>query len=154
MHTGLSLPQACALIQRESGGLNIFGCSTEPKDPNRDEPPYCHHEVTRERVERLMESGVRNDIGLPQLSWSGFIDEAEELGGVEEPLNQCRVAFKFLKTLIDKYGWSRRLEAWASYNAGEGGRFDRIEGYAIPFDAYRAMWKELLEEVEEDNEEE
>jgi hypothetical protein len=48
---GLAL--ACALVEQESGGRNIFGCDLSLVD---DRPPYCHHQVTRERVQKLIAS--------------------------------------------------------------------------------------------------
>lgn len=50
----LELALACALVEQESNGRNIFGCDHENVG---DAPPYCHQPVTRERVQALRDGG-------------------------------------------------------------------------------------------------
>ncbi len=121
---GLTLALACALVEQESGGRNIFGCDLGPVD---DRPPYCHHQVTGERVQKLIASPFMNGVGLTQLTWFTFVEEAEAQGGAHEPRNQCRVGFRLLQEYIDKYPY---LEALGAYNAGEANRRSVLHTYA------------------------
>lgn len=86
---GLDLALACAMVEQESNGRNIFGCDLGPID---DRPPYCHQEVTEDRVQKLIESPFMNGVGLTQLTWFTFVEDAEREGGAHEPRFQCRVS--------------------------------------------------------------
>lgn len=48
---GLYLSTACALVEKESGFKNIFGCDYGSGWTNV--PPYCNVAVTKERVQAL-----------------------------------------------------------------------------------------------------
>jgi hypothetical protein len=134
----LDLALACALVDQESDGRNIFGCDHGPVG---DRPPYCHQEVSRERVQKLIASPFMNGVGVTQLTWFKFVEDAEALGGAHEPRNQCRVAFRLLKEYLDKYPY---LEALGAYNAGEAKRRSVLETYAAQLAAVHTRWKGLV----------
>jgi hypothetical protein len=120
---GLDLPLACALVEQESGGRNIFGCDSGNVG---DVPPFCHQPVTQRRVLALIDSEWMNGVGLTQLTWYEFVNEAEAMGGAHLPRYQLRVGFRILKEFLDKYP---EAEAIACYNAGEANRWDVIDTY-------------------------
>jgi hypothetical protein len=136
---GLDLALACALVAQESGGRNIFGCDLGPVG---DRPPYCHQEITRDRVQKLIDSPFMNGVGLTQLTWFTFVDEAEALGGAHIPRNQCRVGFQLLKKYREKYPY---LEAFGAYNAGEANRHStQATRYAAHLAERHRLWKALV----------
>ena len=115
---GLDLDLACALVQQESGGRNIFGCDFGSEWTWS--PPFCHVPVTRERVQMLLEhvddGGGSNGVGLTQLTSPALILDAEEMGGAHLPRCQLRVGFRVLKDYLDRYSLRRAI---GSYNGGE-----------------------------------
>lgn len=125
---GLGLAWACALVEQESAGKNIFGHDAGGLFPG--EP------VTKEKVQKLIAhvkaGGVSNGVGLTQLTYIGFIYEAEHLGGAHLPKNQCLVGFRLLKSLINQYGESG---AW-HYNGSPA--------YQSQIAAKYAAWKKRL----------
>jgi hypothetical protein len=139
----LDFAVACALVEQESGGRNIFGCDHGDVG---DQPPYCNQEVTQERVQALIASGDANGVGLTQLTYPPFVQEAEDLGGAHIPANQCRVGFRILKDYVDRYP---RIEAFGAYNAGEANRFSVLDTYAAQVERRRSQWEALLGSVEE-----
>jgi hypothetical protein len=116
---GLALDLACALVEQESGGRNIFGCDHRIEYP--EEPPFCRVRVTAERVGQLLLHideygyGASNGIGLTQLTYPPLIRMAEEMGGAHRPRFQCRVGFTELRNLIERYGTRTGL---GIYNGG------------------------------------
>lgn len=141
--TRLSLADACALVEQESGGENRFGCDAGG--------PFCHEDVTEERIQKLInQKGYKTGdapmqgVGLSQLTWYTFILEAEKLGGAHLPLNQCLVGFKLLRSYLNQYP---RERAFASYNAGEG-NWMAGRAYAAQVMAKARVWEERLGEEE------
>ena len=137
--TRLALADACALVEQESGGKNIFGCDAGG--------PFCHEPVTKELVQKLVnqrgyKSGTApmQGVGLTQLTWYTFVLEAEQMGGAHVPLNQCLVGFKLLRGYLNSYP---RERAFASYNAGEG-NWMRGRAYAAQVMARARVWEERL----------
>ena len=135
----LALADACALVEQESGGKNIFGCDAGA--------PFCHEVVTEELVKRLInQRGYRTGnapmqgVGLTQLTWYTFVLEAEKLGGAHVPLNQCLVGFRLLWGYLQRYP---RERAFASYNAGEG-NWMRGRAYAQQVMAKARVWEDRL----------
>ena len=114
---GLSLAMALALVDQESGFKNIFGCDLGP----RETAPWCHQDVTKERVGALIKhvkaGGTSNGVGLTQLTSIGFIQQAQAAGGAHKPQAQCRVGFQLLHDLIERHGERAGIGA---YNGGEG----------------------------------
>ena len=136
---------ALALVEQESGFRNIFGCDQGP----RETVPWCHQEVTRERVKALIDhvehGGISNGVGLTQLTSIGFIRQAEAEGGAHRVEAQCRVAFRLLRDLIARHGQRVGIGA---YNGGEG---NPNLDYADSVIALRARWKERIREAIEDS---
>ncbi|MDP9479523.1 MAG: hypothetical protein M3R38_28280 [Actinomycetota bacterium] len=140
---GLDLALACALVEQESEGRNVFGCDHGDVG---DRPPYCHQPVTPGRVQLLRDNGNyrhgMNGVGLTQLTWWEFVEQAEMMGGAHLPRFQCRVGFRLLKSYLDRYPY---LEALGAYNAGAERRRIGVEnGYAGAVAAKHKTWKERL----------
>lgn len=97
---GIGLGLGCALVEQESGGDNIFGHDQGGLFPGEW--------VTAHKVKALIAhveaGGVSNGVGLTQLTYIGYIQEAEKLGGAHVPRNQCRVGFQAIKDILDRYG--------------------------------------------------
>jgi hypothetical protein len=118
---GLDLDLACALVEQESGGRNIFGADHREACESPEMPPFCHVRVTAERVGQLLLHieehgfGASNGIGLTQLTYPPLIRMAEEMGGAHRPRFQCRVGFTELRNLVERYGTRTGL---GIYNGG------------------------------------
>ena len=76
---GLFVSTAAALVEKESGGKNVFGCDWGSKWTN--EPPYCNVAVTEERVRRLIDNynqppvGIgANGVGYTQLTTMALVE--------------------------------------------------------------------------------
>ena len=138
---GLEPALALALVEQESGFRNIFGCDLGP----RDSAPWCHQEVTRDRVKALInhvnKGGVSNGVGLTQLTSIGFIREAEAAGGADKVDAQCRVGFQTLHGLIARHGQRVGIGA---YNGGEG---NPNLAYADSVIALRAKWQRKIRAI-------
>ena len=135
---------ACALVEKESGGRNVFGCDWGSQWAGQS--PWCNERVTRPRLDALLadiESGYgSNGVGLTQLTHPPFIHEAESMGGAHVPRYQCRVGFRLLRDLILKLGYTAGL---AAYNAGEGNwQLGINNGYAGDLAYKHGLWKERL----------
>jgi hypothetical protein len=137
---GLKLPLACALVEQESNGRNIFGGDHGPE--NTWTPPFYRIPVTWERVQMLLqhidEGGESNGVGLSQLTAPELIRSAEALGGAHLPRYQLRVGFKLLRSHIDALGLRHGIGA---YN---GGRGNPILSYADEVLAKRDEWRKRL----------
>jgi soluble lytic murein transglycosylase-like protein len=142
--TGLELALACALVQQESLGRNIFGHDWGQQFADR--LPFAHLPVTEARVQALLRhvrnGGTSNGVGLTQLTYPLFIQEAEKIGGAHIPRNQCRVGFRLLASYVDKYNY---MEALGAYNAGETNRRAGITNdYAGDLAEKHRVWKGRL----------
>jgi len=98
----LALPLACALLEQESsGGHNVFG-----HDNVRN--PIKGGNVTKARYleyKRYRELGLgSNGVGPTQLTWSGYQDRADELGGCWVYDVNLRVGFAVLCAHIRQRG--------------------------------------------------
>lgn len=133
---GVQLALALALVEQESTFRNIFGCDGGRKI---NKAPWCHQQVTRERVQELIAhveaGGISNGVGLTQLTSIGFIRQAETLGGAHTAAAQCRVGFGLLHDLIARHGERTGIGA---YNGGEG---NPNLAYADSVLARRARWQ-------------
>lgn len=111
----LALPYACALLEQESsGGHNVFG-----NDNVRN--PIKGGEVTRKRYaeyKRYRDLGLgANGVGPTQLTWPGFQDRADELGGCWVYDVNLRVGFSILRAHIRRNGAYR---GYWMYNGSQG----------------------------------
>lgn len=142
---GLYLSTACALVEKEAAGRNIFGCDWGSRWT--DEPPYCQVEVTKERVEALIRNyyeppvGGANGVGYTQLTTMSLVEEAQRLGGAHLPGPNMRVGFAYLLDLIGDYGWP---EGAAAYNAGAGNIDDVLHTYGADMARRERQWHERL----------
>jgi RNA polymerase-binding transcription factor DksA len=110
----LALPLACALLEQESsGGHNVFG-----HDNVRN--PIKGGNVTKARYleyKRYRDLGLgSNGVGPTQLTWSGYQDRADELGGCWVYDVNLRVGFGVLGANIRQSGVYR---GYWNYNGGE-----------------------------------
>jgi RNA polymerase-binding transcription factor DksA len=110
----LALPLACALLEQESsGGHNVFG-----HDNVRN--PIKGGDVTKARYlqyKRYRELGLgSNGVGPTQLTWSGYQDRADELGGCWAYDVNLSVGFGILRANIQRSGVYR---GYWNYNGGE-----------------------------------
>lgn len=140
----LHITSACALVEQESAGRNVFGADWGTR--NVDHIPFAHLPVARERVQKLAAhiraGGVSNGVGLTQLTWRDFIYDAEKRGGAHLPKNQCAVGFGLLAGYYGKYPY---LEAIGAYNAGESNRQSVLHTYSAQFAAKHDAWRKRLE---------
>jgi hypothetical protein len=137
-----------AVVEKESGGRDIFGCDLG----DRDTAPWCRQRVTRERLDGLIrwvrDGGDSNGVGWTQLTYFPFIEMAEDRGGAHLPEPNIDVSVEELKRLFVRYdngtpaGWRAAL---ASYNGGESTRFAPIpQAYAFDVEKKAAAWAERL----------
>lgn len=110
----LALPYACALLEQESsGGHNVFG-----HDNVRN--PIKGGDVTKNRYaeyKRFRDVGLgANGVGPTQLTWPGYQDRADALGGCWNYGVNLRVGFSILRAHIRQSGAYRGF--W-NYNGSE-----------------------------------
>ncbi|MGH2933869.1 MAG: NlpC/P60 family protein [Gaiellaceae bacterium] len=110
----LALPYACALLEQEtSGGHNVFG-----HDNVRN--PIKGGDVTKSRYaeyKRFRDLGLgANGVGPTQLTWPGYQDRADALGGCWDYGVNLRVGFSILRANIRQSGVYRGF--W-NYNGSE-----------------------------------
>src|SRR5215204_988155 len=144
---GLFVSTAAALVEKESGGKNIFGCDFGERWIT--DPPFCQVAVTRERVKRLIDNfhlpppGIgANGIGVTQLTSMDLVEEAEGMGGAHLLRHQMRVGFGLLNRLIALFGWP---EGAAAYNAGPGNLLSVMDTYGADMARKERQWAQRLE---------
>ena len=121
---GLYLSTACALVEKESGFKNVFGC--DYGSGFEDVPPFCNVAVTKERVRAHKHNYYNvppvgegaNGIGYGQLTSMGYVEQADALGGAHLPGPNLEVSFGVLLGHIQNLGWPAGA---AAYNAGANG---------------------------------
>jgi hypothetical protein len=132
---GLDPALALALVERESAFRNVFG--NDPVEP----PQARGGAVTRAAYRRYRELRDRGHgaqgVGLTQLTWPSFQDDADRIGGCWKPRAQLRVGFRVLASLIDARG---TREGIAAYN----GAGPRAERYATEVLAFAERWERVL----------
>jgi hypothetical protein len=144
---GLFVSTAAALVEKESGGKNIFGCDFGERFTT--DPPFCQVEVTKERVKRLIDNfhqpppGIgANGIGVTQLTSMSLVEAAEGMGGAHLVRHQMRVGFGHLNRLIALFGWP---EGAAAYNAGPGNLLSVMDTYGADMARKERQWAQRLE---------
>jgi hypothetical protein len=109
--TKIPLSYALALVEKESGGRNIFG-----HDPVRN-PAQKGGRVTAKNYaayKRARKAGMgMQGVGHTQLTWYEFQDQADRLGGAWKPYPNMVVGFRHLKTLVNAHG---KEHGAAAYN--------------------------------------
>ena len=100
-----------AIQEQESRGLNIFGADQHA--------PFTHQPVTKARVLQLVEhvraGGVSNGVGPMQLTFIGFIDEANRDGGAWVPAVNIATGLGVIAGHVKQHGVRDGL---ATYNGG------------------------------------
>jgi|GEM_PF-1935942 len=139
----LHITSACALVEQESAGRNVFGADWGTR--HADAIPFAHLPVTKARIQKLVAhvraGGVSNGIGLTQITWRDFIFDAENRGGAHLPKNQCAVGFELLAGYYGRYPY---LEAIGAYNAGESNRRSVVGTYSKQFAQKHEAWRARL----------
>ena len=109
--TKIPLSYALALVEKESGGKNVYG-----HDPVRN-PAQKGGRVTRTNYaayKKARKAGLgMQGVGHTQLTWYAFQDQADALGGAWKPYPNMVVGFRHLKTLINAHG---KEHGAAAYN--------------------------------------
>lgn len=106
---GLSIPLAASVVMQESGGgHNIFG-----HDPTIyagagavTKAKYLAYRAERDRTHEAQ------GVGVVQLTYPGFQDEADKLGGCWVIANQLTVGFGVLAANIRRDGLERGVAAY------------------------------------------
>jgi hypothetical protein len=91
------------LVMESSGGRNVF----QGGDPVT-KPLYRAYLARRD-------TDGTTGVGPCQLTFAGYQDDADALGGCWVPQYNCRVGFKALGEFIDQHG---HREAFGRYNGG------------------------------------
>lgn len=124
---------AFALVEQESNFRNIFGHDRGG--------PFAGQNVTASKVRQLIShvhrGGTSNGVGLTQLTWIGYIEQAQRRGGAHIPKHQLSVAFDALHNLIRRYGVHG---GYKHYN-GTGSAADV---YADRLEARQRRWHRYL----------
>ena len=131
---GIGPSLALALVQRESDFRNVFG--SDPVEP----PQLRAAPVTRasyRRYRELRDTHGTQGVGLTQLTWRPFQDDADAAGGAWKPRVQLRVGFAALAENIRNHG---RRAGIAAYN----GRGPRAERYALEVLELARNWEPIL----------
>lgn len=139
--TGLDLAGAAALVQKETGGKNIYG-----HDPVATGGTYVRGGlVTRANYEAFRRwqrggSGRMQGVGPVQLTYYSFQDQADALGGCWDPRWNLHVGFALLVSLQKAKG------EWAGAKAYNGSG-SAADAYANDWTAKRNQWRSRLAAV-------
>jgi uncharacterized protein YcbK (DUF882 family)/peptidoglycan hydrolase-like protein with peptidoglycan-binding domain len=139
---GVPLALACALLEKETaGGHNVFGHDRDRSGhyifPARDGTVPVTEDLYRQYKQRRKATGLPQGVGPCQLTFAGFQDQADALGGCWKPENNIRVGFKVLADNIRVNGQARGV---ARYN-GSGSAAD---AYSKDVLAKARRWEALL----------
>jgi hypothetical protein len=135
IQVGLPYAAACALLVRESGGgKNEWGHDPTIFIGGGDYgQPVTEESYTAYKAERD-QTGKMQGVGPCQLTWKGYQDAADALGGCWIPFNNMVIGFGILRGYRDAgLSWH---EAWKRYNGSDA--------YADAMDVLYAEWKQLL----------
>jgi Transglycosylase SLT domain len=140
--TKLPISLAFAVIEKESGGRNVYG-HDKVRNPIKS-PPGGLLKVTPKNYRTYLWHRNRGEgaqgVGPAQLTSPGLQDMADKRGGCHIAKHNIAVAFDLLARLIDRYGEDRGL---AAYNAGEMG-WRNGRGYANAVQSLQAKWHRRL----------
>jgi cell wall-associated NlpC family hydrolase len=133
--TGLPLTIACAALEQESGGgHNVFGNDNVPNPVKRG--PVTKERYLEYKRHRMLGKGA-NGVGPMQLTWSGYQDRADQLGGCWVPEINMRVGFSILRSNIRTSG----LRAGVRKYNGSGAAAER---YADQVLRRISKWRNVL----------
>lgn len=106
-HAGLPLSVACALIEHETNFRNVYGHDPTIFVGGLDKGHRYRH-VTRANYAiyklRRKLTGKVQGVGPAQLTWIGYQQEAEKLGGNWNPYFNMLVGFRALASNIRAFG--------------------------------------------------
>jgi uncharacterized protein YcbK (DUF882 family)/peptidoglycan hydrolase-like protein with peptidoglycan-binding domain len=139
---GIPLALACALLEKETaGGHNVFGHDRDRAGhyifPARDGTIPVTEALYQEYKQRRKVTGMAQGVGPCQLTFKGFQDQADALGGCWKPEINIRVGFKVLADNIRANGQARGV---ARYN-GDGAAAD---AYSKDVLAKSRRWEAVL----------
>jgi hypothetical protein len=135
---GLQLALACALVEQESSFRNVFGHDAV-KNPTPKGSPVTKERYLRYRGFRDRGLGAQG-VGVTQLTFPPFQDQADALGGCWKVRNQLRVGYRVLADNIAAHGVRGGL---ATYNAGNPTSAVGLK-YAAQVLTRRRRWKQVL----------
>lgn len=135
---GLDLAIAATVIEKESGGRNVWGSDgvstggTYTKGGPVTQSNYVAYRTA-------MKAGKigRQGVGPAQCTSAEYQDRADQLGGCWLPLANMRSGFRGLKALTDRYG----LQQGARRYNGSGAAAER---YGADFVARHRVWVQRL----------
>lgn len=132
-HTGLTLSVACALVEHESNGKNVFGHDrTIFIGAGRvTRAKYLRYKLMRKRT------GKMQGVGYTQLTWYGYQDLADKRGGCYKAFPNLVTGFEALAANIRAHGLHDGLRR---YN-GSGAAAER---YARDVTALAHHWHDRL----------
>jgi soluble lytic murein transglycosylase-like protein len=133
---GISTSLLCAFLTQESGGRNVFG-----HDAVRN--PVKGGNVTKARYlayKRYRDMGWgMQGVGPGQLTWVGFQEQADKLGGCWKPKHNIRVAAQIIASLLRAHPGNEHA-AIARYN----GTGPAAQAYADSVLRLQKLWHERL----------
>lgn len=136
-HNMPTLARCLALLENESAGRNEFGS----EGPGDDGAYRWGGEVTEAgyRILRQLEADGYGDngVGPVQLTWPGYQDEADRIGGCWRPRYSMAVGFVTLHRLIQREG-----SVQGGYGAYNGSGY--YGAYAQEAVARAGLWEERL----------
>jgi hypothetical protein len=134
--TGLAISDALALIEKESGGQNVFGHDGTSSIPERWKGSRVTWAKYRYYKLRRKSRGAQG-VGPCQLTWPGYQDQADAAGGCHKPGPNMLVGFKALHALIATHG---RFAGAAAYN----GTGPLAQTYGRDFVKRQRAWHERI----------
>jgi hypothetical protein len=134
-NAGIPISLGCALVEQESGFRNVFGHDLVKFGQIRG-GKVSRLRYLRYRTLRKLGRGMQG-VGLTQLTWFAFQDQADRLGGCWKPTYQLRVGFRLLADLIREHG---QVDGIAAYN-GAGPAADR---YSHQVRSKQSRWHDRL----------
>lgn len=135
---GLYPPIAVTLIEKESGGRNVWGSdAVQTGGTYVKGSEVTRHDYEAYRAKRRAGSIGAQGVGPCQLTWPGFQDRADALGGCWNYRTNLRVGFEVLLGLQRQYG---TREGFRRYN-GSGAAAER---YADDAMRRLASWTKTL----------
>lgn len=146
--TGLEFAVACALVQKESGGRNVFGADKGGL--------YKGEEVTEAKYKsmltKVLAGATSNGVGLTQITFAGslkngrrdggFFREAEDQGlKLWVPLDNCLFGFALLLRLYNANG-----KSWAK----AGQRYNGAAVYGTDLVKKIGEWRKRLASADDE----
>ena len=130
---GLPIHFACALLEKESGGRNVFGHDGTSSIPDAWKGSVVTKAKYQEYLKNRAAHGAQG-VGPCQLTYPGYQDQADAAGGCWRPAANMRIGFGILKDHIQRYG----IEAGAAAYNGAG---PAAEAYGRDFVVKADAWK-------------